>query len=167
MFTYYNLDSFTSDTLRKYCDKNDLKSGGHKGEIMDRIKRHLKKQESMKQGGYETHHEEVYREFLASKREDERKKQARAEASHLFRIKEELEAKAMAEFFVLQAREEVKAEAKAREEAKAYNEFLLAKAKAKAEAEEEERLVKEKAQAKANAMFYREHLLAKAMASLF
>jgi colicin import membrane protein len=171
MFTCYNLDSFTTDALRKYCQDNDLNPGGHKGELMDRIRRYLEKEEALKnlmmRNKYESEAESFYRESLAAKREAESRKKAEYDSIRLQQLREEANAKAMAELFVSEARAQYKADLKAREEERILQELRLAEAKAKAEAEEEERRIKEIAKAKAEAMSRRQRLLADAIDSLF
>jgi hypothetical protein len=158
MFNYYNLDRFTIDDLRKYCQDNDLNPGGHKGELMDRIRRYLEKEEVLKN---------LMMRNLAVKREAESRKKAEYDSVCLQQLREEANAKAMAELFVSEARAQYKADLKAREEERILQELRLAEAKAKAEAEEEERRIKEIAKAKAEAMSRRQRLLADAIDSLF
>ena len=49
MFTSDNLNSFTAVALKKYCNDNDLKSSGHKGELIQRVKTHIEKKEQNEQ----------------------------------------------------------------------------------------------------------------------
>jgi hypothetical protein len=47
MFTTDNLNSFTVVALKKYCNDNELKSSGHKGELIQRVKNHLENKEQV------------------------------------------------------------------------------------------------------------------------
>jgi hypothetical protein len=148
MFTIHNLDNFTLDALRRYCLDHDLSPAGHKGEVMDRIKRYMNK-------------EAIFESMARRELHDIREVRNSYRRSSYY--EEDSEARAMADILRREAKAEIRAEVRLREEERIRQEILQAEARERAEAEAEERLVRERAKAKAERLLARERLLAKAI----